>query len=49
MDAQEWHQRVTSAGGDVTAAISDWVEETGRLAEGTKISHIELRGWKPND
>ncbi|MGW0866990.1 hypothetical protein [Streptomyces sp. NPDC002611] len=48
MDAQEWHQRVTSAGGDVTAAISDWMEETGRLAEGTKISHIELRGWKPN-
>ncbi|MEV7887477.1 hypothetical protein ACWD3I_25830 [Streptomyces sp. NPDC002817] len=49
MDAQEWHQRVTSAGGDVTAAITDWMEETGRIAEGTKISHIELRGWKPND
>lgn len=49
MDALEWHQRVTSAGGDVTAAITDWMEETGRIAEGTKISHIELRGWKPGD
>ncbi|MFI8932493.1 hypothetical protein ACIG3E_33120 [Streptomyces sp. NPDC053474] len=46
-DAREWQQRVTRAHGDVTTAITDWMVETGRLAEGAKISHIELRGWKP--
>ncbi|MGW7466948.1 hypothetical protein ACWGJT_20125 [Streptomyces xantholiticus] len=46
-DAREWHQRVTERGGDVAAAITDWMVETGRLAEGAKISHVELRGWNP--
>jgi hypothetical protein len=47
-DAREWHQRVTEQGGDVAAAITDWMVETGRLAEGAKISHVELRGWNPS-
>ncbi|WP_431983921.1 hypothetical protein [Streptomyces qinglanensis] len=48
LDAQEWQQRVSSNSGDVTAAITEWMVETGRLAEGATISHLELRGWKPH-
>ncbi|MEU5900239.1 hypothetical protein [Streptomyces venezuelae] len=48
-DAQEWHQRVTEHGGDVASAITDWMVETGRIAEGAKITNIELRAWKPQD
>ncbi|MFJ8676700.1 hypothetical protein [Streptomyces sp. NPDC093589] len=46
LDAREWQRRVSHSGGDVAAAITEWMVETGRLAEGTKISHLELRGWK---
>ncbi|MEV6680716.1 hypothetical protein AB0N09_28200 [Streptomyces erythrochromogenes] len=45
-DAREFQDRVTASGGDVTAALTGWMVETGRLAEGAKISHLELRGWK---
>ncbi|MFH0246175.1 hypothetical protein ACGRHY_28005 [Streptomyces sp. HK10] len=46
LNAREWQQRVTRNGGDVAAAIAEWMVETGRLAEGSKITHLELRGWK---
>lgn len=45
--AREWHRRVTEHNGDVTAAITDWMVETGRLAEDAQITHLELRAWKP--
>jgi hypothetical protein len=48
-DAAVWHQRVTAHGGDVAAAVTDWMVETGRLAEGAKITNIELRAWKYDD
>ncbi|MDJ0342830.1 hypothetical protein QMK19_23280 [Streptomyces sp. H10-C2] len=48
-DAGSWHQRVTEHHGDVAAAITDWMVETGRLAEGARITHVELRAWKPED
>ncbi|MFB6881257.1 hypothetical protein ACFCY8_10525 [Streptomyces noursei] len=46
LDAREWQQRVSRNHDDVTAAITEWMVETGRLAEGAKITHLELRGWK---
>jgi hypothetical protein len=45
--AGEWHQRITEHNGDVTATVTDWMVETGRLAEGAQITHLELRAWKP--
>ncbi|MEU5425858.1 hypothetical protein AB0H73_09645 [Streptomyces olivoreticuli] len=48
-DAREWHQRVTQHNGDVASAITDWMVETGRLAEGAQITHLELRAWKPDN
>ncbi|MGW1976471.1 hypothetical protein [Streptomyces sp. NPDC001889] len=48
-DAMEWSERITEHGGDVASAITDWMVETGRLAEGAKITHLELRAWKTDD
>ncbi|MFI0742530.1 hypothetical protein ACH4PU_31300 [Streptomyces sp. NPDC021100] len=48
-DAREWQQRVTQHDGDVAAAVTDWMVETGRLAEGAQITHLELRAWNPDD
>ncbi|MEV1040429.1 hypothetical protein AB0J01_27820 [Streptomyces sp. NPDC050204] len=47
-DAAVWHERVTQHGGDVAAAITHWLVETGRLAEGAKLTNLELRAWKRN-
>lgn len=47
MDAGEWKQRVQAANGDVTAAVRGWLVETGRLNDDARITHIEVRGWKP--
>ncbi len=49
LHAREWQQRITVNPGDVTAAITSWMVETGRAAEGTKITHLEVRGWKPRN
>ncbi len=46
-DAAEWQQRVDAAGGDVAAAIRTWMVETGRLADGARITNLEVRGWLP--
>jgi hypothetical protein len=45
LDAAEFQQRVQAAGGDVAVAVRDWLVETGRLAEGAQLSHLEVRGW----
>lgn len=47
LNAREWQQRVAHSGGDVSAAINEWMVETGRLAEGASVTHLEVRGWKP--
>ncbi|MFI1018140.1 hypothetical protein [Streptomyces sp. NPDC020965] len=46
-DAREWQSRVTQHGGDVASAVTAWMVETGRLAEGARITHLEIRAWKP--
>lgn len=48
-DAAEWKDRVDAAGGDVAAAVRDWMIETGRLADGAALTHLEVRGWTPAD
>lgn len=45
-DAREWQQRVNAAGGDVAAAVRTWMVQTGRLAPGAQLTHLEIRGWR---
>lgn len=46
-DAREWKDRVDAHCGDVAAAVRAWMTETGRLAPGAQITHLEVRGWTP--
>jgi hypothetical protein len=46
-DATEFAQRVDAAGGDVTAAVRQWLVETGRIHPGAHITHLEIRTWRP--
>jgi hypothetical protein len=48
-DAEEWAGRVDDHDGDVAAAVRAWMEETGRLEPGAEITHLEVRGWIPED
>ncbi|MGI5255418.1 hypothetical protein [Actinacidiphila glaucinigra] len=43
--AREFKARVDAAGGDVTAAVTAWLVETGRLQPGSQLTHLEVRGW----
>jgi hypothetical protein len=38
---------VDAANGDVTAAVHQWLVETGRIHEGAHITHLEIRTWRP--
>jgi hypothetical protein len=46
-DAAEFARRVDSAAGDVTAAVQQWLAETGRIHPGAHITHLEIRTWRP--
>ncbi|HKR49807.1 MAG TPA: hypothetical protein VJT72_09555, partial [Pseudonocardiaceae bacterium] len=46
-DAADFARRVDAAGGDVTAAVHQWLVETGRIHEGAHINHLEIRTWRP--
>ncbi|MET7765734.1 helix-turn-helix domain containing protein [Streptomyces sp. NPDC005393] len=46
-DAADFARRVDAAAGDVTAAVQQWLVETGRIHEGAHISHLEIRTWRP--
>lgn len=35
------------AGGDATAAIHQWLTETGRIYPVAHITHLEIRTWRP--
>jgi hypothetical protein len=48
-DAREWQERVDAAGGDVAAAVKNWLIETGRLRPDAVLTHLEIRGWKAQD
>lgn len=47
-DAVEWKGRVDAAGGDVAAAVRDWMVDTGRLDPDAALTHLEVRGWTPS-
>ncbi|MFE3776319.1 helix-turn-helix domain containing protein [Streptomyces sp. NPDC059122] len=46
-DATEFAQRIDAAGGDVTAAVQQWLLETGRIHPAAHITHLEIRTWRP--
>ncbi|MFC7267236.1 helix-turn-helix domain containing protein [Streptomyces lutosisoli] len=46
-DAAGFAQRVDAAGGDVTAAVHQWLVETGRIRPDAHIIHLEIRTWRP--
>ncbi|AYN37684.1 helix-turn-helix domain containing protein [Streptomyces dangxiongensis] len=46
-DAADFARRVDAAGGDVTAAVHQWLTETGRIQPDARILHLEVRTWQP--
>ncbi|MET8790465.1 helix-turn-helix domain containing protein [Streptomyces pseudogriseolus] len=46
-DAADFARRVDAAGGDVTAAVHQWLVETGRIRPDAQIIHLEIRTWRP--
>ncbi|MEU9348009.1 helix-turn-helix domain containing protein [Streptomyces sp. NPDC048278] len=46
-DAVDFARRVNAAGGDVTAAVHQWLVETGRIHPEAHIIHLEIRTWRP--
>ncbi|MEV5989221.1 helix-turn-helix domain containing protein [Streptomyces sp. NPDC052051] len=46
-DASGFARRVDAVGGDVTAAVHQWLVETGRLRPDAQILHLEVRTWRP--
>ncbi|MFB7575160.1 helix-turn-helix domain containing protein [Streptomyces sp. NPDC056165] len=45
-DAAEFARRVDAAAGDVTAAVRQWLVETGRVRADAQIIHLEVRTWR---
>ncbi|GAA3914017.1 hypothetical protein GCM10023084_77150 [Streptomyces lacrimifluminis] len=46
-DAADFARRVNAASGDVTAAVHQWLVETGRIHPDVHILHLEIRTWRP--
>ncbi|HEY8986379.1 MAG TPA: helix-turn-helix domain containing protein [Streptomyces sp.] len=46
-DAADFARRVDAAGGDVTAAVHQWLVETDRIRPDAQIIHLEIRTWRP--
>ncbi|MYY08618.1 helix-turn-helix domain containing protein [Streptomyces sp. SID4919] len=46
-DAADFAHRVDTANGDVTAAVHQWLVETGRINPDAHITHLEIRTWRP--
>ncbi|MFD9502467.1 helix-turn-helix domain containing protein [Streptomyces sp. NPDC060035] len=46
-DAADFARRVDQRGGDVTAAIHQWLVDTSRIHPGAHITHLEIRTWRP--
>jgi hypothetical protein len=46
-DAADFARRVDAASGDVTAAVHQWLVETGRIHPDAHILHLEIRTWRP--
>ncbi|MFE1296604.1 helix-turn-helix domain containing protein [Streptomyces sp. NPDC058731] len=47
LDASDFARRVDAVGGDVTAAVHQWLVETGRIRPDARIVHLEVRTWRP--
>lgn len=47
LDAADFAHRVDAVGGDVTAAVHQWLVETGRIRPDAQIIHLEIRTWRP--
>ncbi|GGS72352.1 hypothetical protein GCM10010222_11440 [Streptomyces tanashiensis] len=45
-DARDFAHRTDQAGGDVTAAIHQWLVETSRIHAEARITHLEIRTWR---
>ncbi|MFF4424742.1 helix-turn-helix domain containing protein [Streptomyces sp. NPDC001549] len=45
--AADFARRVDATGGDVTAAVQQWLVETGRIHSHAHITHLEIRTWLP--
>ncbi|MEU5214362.1 helix-turn-helix domain containing protein [Streptomyces sp. NPDC020742] len=45
-DAIDFARRVDDASGDVTAAVRQWLVETGRIHPDAHITHLEIRTWR---
>ncbi|MEV5124655.1 helix-turn-helix domain containing protein [Streptomyces decoyicus] len=45
-DAIDFARRVDDASGDVTAAVRQWLVETGRIHPDAHIAHLEIRTWR---
>ncbi|WP_371591796.1 helix-turn-helix domain containing protein [Streptomyces virginiae] len=43
----DFARRVDATGGDVTAAVHQWLVETGRIHSHAHITHLEIRTWLP--
>ncbi|WP_438453362.1 helix-turn-helix domain containing protein [Streptomyces asiaticus] len=46
-DATDFARRVDAAGGDVTAAVHQWLVETSRIRPDAEIIYLEVRTWRP--
>ncbi|MEY2244867.1 helix-turn-helix domain containing protein [Streptomyces sp. BF23-18] len=46
-DAADFARRVDTTGGDVTAAVHQWLVETERIQPDAHILHLEVRTWRP--
>jgi hypothetical protein len=46
-DAADFARRIDATGGDVTAAIHQWLVETDRIHADAQIAHLEIRTWRP--
>ncbi|MFI6611915.1 helix-turn-helix domain containing protein [Streptomyces sp. NPDC050149] len=45
--ATDFARRVDEAGGDVTAAVHQWLVESSRIRPDANIVHLEVRTWRP--
>ncbi|MFJ5920789.1 helix-turn-helix domain containing protein [Streptomyces ardesiacus] len=46
-EAADFARRVDATGGDVTAAVRQWLLESGRIRPDAKILYLEVRTWRP--
>lgn len=46
-DATDFAQHVDATGGDITAAVRQWLVDSGRIHPDAHITHLEVRTWRP--